>query len=155
MREDVAFAFDVTETAMREYVEATWGPWIVEQQRELHANSFDLQTHSVVVLDGVPSGILAVQEVHDHVQLEKLYLLPAARNRGLGSVLLNRVIERSRALKKPVHLRVLAVNTSAQRFYGRHGFVVVQTTKERVFMECALSNPSFERIGFAAAELNR
>jgi ribosomal protein S18 acetylase RimI-like enzyme len=130
----MSFAFEVTESAMRQYVEQTWGSWQVDMQRESHDKAFDLETHSIVLVDDAPAGIVAIKEAPDHIQLEKLYLLPHIRNRGIGTELLRLVAARSVATNKPVHLRVLRVNGPAQRFYARHGFVVTAETHERVFM---------------------
>lgn len=133
--DDLPFAFKVTEAAMRGYVEQTWGKWDPAQQFENHASSFKIETHSIVLVSEVPAGIVAIEEHADHVQLEKLYLLPSFRNRGIGAEILDRTLQRACDANKPVRLRVLTVNTSATRFYARHGFRVVQETPERLFME--------------------
>ncbi|WP_335974201.1 MULTISPECIES: GNAT family N-acetyltransferase [Streptomycetaceae] len=54
--------------------------------------------------------------------LEHLYLLPGARRRGIGSLLLARAkAHRPHGLD----LHVFQRNTDAQAFYARHGFTVV------------------------------
>ncbi len=54
--------------------------------------------------------------------LEHLYLLPGARRRGIGSLLLARAkAHRPQGLD----LHVFQRNTDAQAFYARHGFTVV------------------------------
>lgn len=132
---DLGFAFAVTEAAMRGYVEQTWGAWQHDVQFDNHAKSFNPATHQVISVGGAAAGLIAVATTASHVQLEKLYLLPAFRNHGIGSQVLQSVLARAAAQRKPVRLRVLAVNTAAQRFYARHGFVVTDTTAERVFMQ--------------------
>ena len=134
---DMEFVHQVTEDAMREYVEATWGRWAPVEQREKCRKSFNPNTHKIVQVGGKEVGVLAVQEHVTHVQLEKLYLLAGSRRCGLGSELLQHVVRIGQAKHLPVRLRVLAVNTAAQRFYARHGFTVSSRTTERVFMECA------------------
>jgi GNAT superfamily N-acetyltransferase len=132
---DMQFAYAVTEAAMRGYVEAAFGPWLAEFQKAYVANSFDPGTHQIIVTEGESAGIVATQ-VHDtHVQLEKLYLLPQFQRLAIGSGVLSRIIQMATALNKPVRLRVLAVNSDAQRFYKNKGFVVYDSTPERVFME--------------------
>ena len=120
---------------MRPYVEATWGRWNPKEQFENHRKSFDPATHQVVLSGISVVGILAVAEHSSHVQIEKLYLLPEFRNRGFGASLLQSVVESARTVGKPVRLRVLRVNTSAQRFYAKYGFRVTSETPERCFME--------------------
>lgn len=131
---DFEFSFLVTQDAMKEYVEATWGEWNAGAQREAHAKSFDVETYQVVCVAGQEAGILAVEDHPAHVQLEILYLLAGFRNSGVGAALLQDVLARARGAGKPVRLRVLRVNTSAQRFYARHGFVTTSATRERCFM---------------------
>jgi ribosomal protein S18 acetylase RimI-like enzyme len=132
---DEPLAFGITEAAMRSYVEATWGTWVAEEQAENHRKSFKPQTHQIVVTGSTVAGIIAVEEHPSHVQLEKLYLLPEFRRQGIGSNLLRSVVEQALKVQKPVRLRVLRVNTSAQRFYVKHGFQVTDETPERCFME--------------------
>jgi ribosomal protein S18 acetylase RimI-like enzyme len=133
--DDLAFSYTVTEDAMRDYVETTWGVWNSEQQREHHRLSFRPATHQVICLGDEPVGILAIENHATYVQLDKLYLLRDARNQGLGSRLISDVIKQAGAVRKPIRLRVLRVNTSAQRFYARHGFAVTSLSNERCFME--------------------
>jgi ribosomal protein S18 acetylase RimI-like enzyme len=135
--EDIEFVFRVTEDAMRGHVEATWGRWLVEEQRENCIRSFNEGTHKIIRSDAEEVGVLAVAEHPTHVQLEKLYLMAGARRQGLGSHLLAQVVGLAHASHRPVRLRVLAVNTAAQRFYKGHGFTVSSQTPERVFMERA------------------
>ena len=136
---DSDFAFEVTQVAMRGYVEQTWGEWESNFQREHHARSFKTESHQVVLVDGEPAGLLAVETGMTYVQLEKLYLLPRFRHQGVGARVLRSVLDAAAAAHKPVRLRTLAVNTAAQRFYARHGFVVTNTTPERVFMQAGHS----------------
>jgi ribosomal protein S18 acetylase RimI-like enzyme len=131
---DVEFAFAVTESAMRGYVERTWGSWEPQVQRERHQESFVPSTHRVVLANGRQVGIVAVDILPSHLQLEKLYLLPEVRNQGVGAQVLGQVLAQARDKAMPVQLRVLRVNTLAQRFYVRHGFVVTEATPERLFM---------------------
>jgi ribosomal protein S18 acetylase RimI-like enzyme len=132
---DMPFIYDVTETAMRGYVEQTFGPWIPEFQQEIINGSFDPTTHNIIVVDGNPAGVLASQTFDTHIQLEKLYLSPDFQGRGIGTRLVRGLVESATELSKPIRLRVLAANTAAQRFYARLGFVVAHATPERVLME--------------------
>lgn len=131
---DVDFAFQVTEAAMRSYVEQTWGEWKADWQREHHAASFKTEPHQLVLVGETRAGILVVSEAATHLQLEKLYLLPEFQNHGVGTALLERLLQLGRAASKPVCLRVLTVNTSAQRFYARHGFRIAEFSAVRCVM---------------------
>ena len=133
--DDLEFAYDVTEAAMRRYVEQTFGTWIREVQKEIIGRSFDPKTHQIILVDGEPAGILAVEVDASHLRLEKIYLLPAFQRRGIGSQLITELIHSVRASNKPIRLRVLAANSAARRLYQRLGFVATEVTPQRVFME--------------------
>ena len=69
-----------------------------------------------------------------HIQLVQLYIAKEFQRCGFGTHLLNMLIVEARQLNLPIRLRVLALN-QAKAFYERLGFVVVETTPERYFME--------------------
>jgi ribosomal protein S18 acetylase RimI-like enzyme len=60
-------------------------------------------------------------------QLEELYVRPGRRNRGIGTALLReaiRLVRRSGG--KEMHINVDEIDTSARRFYERHGFINIE-----------------------------
>jgi GNAT superfamily N-acetyltransferase len=132
--DDSALAYDISEEAMRAYVEATWGGWDVSLQQRGHAESFTPSTHWIVHVDDQPAGVVAAELQPSHIQLVKLYLRAAARGRGVGSLILRALLRSAAARQQPLRLRVLAVNTRARAFYARHGLREAFRTAERVFM---------------------
>jgi ribosomal protein S18 acetylase RimI-like enzyme len=132
--DDLALGYEITRDAMRMYVEATWGPWKDEEQFAKHTANFDSATHRLVLSEGKEVGLVTTEIEPEFVWLVKLYLFSHARNQGLGSAVLARVIAEANALEKAVRLRVLRVNTPAQRLYVRHGFSVVGEEPDRLFM---------------------
>jgi GNAT superfamily N-acetyltransferase len=78
---------------MREYVEQTFGPWIEAFQRKLIGESFSFATHHIIMADAQTAGILSVTSHDTHVQLEKLFILPAFQRRGLGMHFLRDIAE--------------------------------------------------------------
>jgi GNAT superfamily N-acetyltransferase len=136
--DDLGLAFEITEDAMRQYVEQTWGAWEPAEQLQKHTSNYTPLTHEFVLVNDEIAGLVAVEEEPDYLWLVKLYLLARHRGQGLGTALLSDVQQRARARGKRVRLRVLRVNAGARRFYERHGFRVVQESPERLFMECAM-----------------
>jgi GNAT superfamily N-acetyltransferase len=120
----------VAEACMRAYAEQTWGAWNEEVTRA----SFTPATHRIIQCDDQDIGCLALEERADHLDLDKVYILPAHQNRGIGTRLMEDIIGQAAAARKPIRLSVLAVNP-ARRFYERAGFVVTQSTAERHYME--------------------
>jgi ribosomal protein S18 acetylase RimI-like enzyme len=133
---DCDFAFQVLERTMRGYVEETWGVWS-EATARVRTSADAVSGRSRIIYLGSESiGLLCVDHLATHLQLEQLYLLPTCQRRGIGAQVLQLVLSESHALGLPVRLRVLRVNP-AKRFYERHGFRVTSETPERLFMERA------------------
>lgn len=64
-------------------------------------------------------------------QLEELYVVPALRDRGIGTLLLTTAITDVRAKgAAEVHINVDEVDVDTRRFYERHGFVNVHPGKD-------------------------
>ena len=137
--EDLALTYEITKDAMRVYVEATWGAWDESEQSAKHRENFKPATHKIILMEDKIAGFLATEDLPGYVWLVKVYLFAAYRGRGIGSQVLAGVIAQANSSGKPVHLRVLRVNTRARALYERHGFQVIEQTPERFFMERAPS----------------
>lgn len=134
--DDLELAYAITEDAMRSHVEATWGAWDPVEQMRLHRANFRPQTHRIIVVDDTVAGLLAVEDFPTYTWLVKLYLLQAHRGRGIGSKVLEKLLDDARAQGKQVTLQVLKVNERAQRLYARHGFKITEERKALLFMTC-------------------
>ena len=133
--EDSSLIYEITKVSMREYVEKTFGPWEEEFQRKIIGESFDPSTHQIVLYKGKEVGLLAVAEAEDHLQLEKIYLIPEYRSKGLGSAIVESIKRQATDVNKSVKLRILESNRKAKALYERLGFIVVNSTEQRFFME--------------------
>jgi GNAT superfamily N-acetyltransferase len=132
--EDVDFAFQVLKETMRDYVVATWGTWREEESRREIAEQVSAGGTEIIELNHAPIGVQLVERPGTHIQLVQLYIEKEFQRRGLGTQLLKRLFVEGRESSLPIRLRVLAVNP-AKRLYERLGFVVIETTAERLFME--------------------
>jgi GNAT superfamily N-acetyltransferase len=95
-----------------------------------------------VVLAGRPSVAVAVVTTRPNVWysgpvalLDELYVVPALRGGGIGSTVLDLVLETARGRGvELVEINVDEADVDAQRFYARHGFSLVDLdTGERAF----------------------
>jgi N-acetylglutamate synthase-like GNAT family acetyltransferase len=133
--EDLEFLFELLKASLGPYVEATFGPWQEEEQRSLLFASTRPETHQVVELEGRPIGCLAVARRPGEIRLQRVFLLPELQNRGIGSRLVEGLLEEARSAGLPLRLRVFKVNHRAQHFYRRLGFVVTGETDTHVLMQ--------------------
>jgi GNAT superfamily N-acetyltransferase len=132
---DGGFLFDLLKAALGSYVAQTWG-WDEDWQRDRFWSHFTPDGAQIVVLRGRDVGVLRVQENQDAVVLSQIYLLPEAQGKGIGTALLQALLDRAFARSLPVRLRVLRVNP-ARRLYERLGFAAVDETETHVVMRAA------------------
>lgn len=90
-------------------------------QRLSYADAFPGAEHNLVLEEGRPIGRLLVWRGPTAVHLVDLSLLPAARGRGTGSLLLRQLMQECAAAGMPLQLQVLTSNP-ARRLYLRLGF---------------------------------
>jgi GNAT superfamily N-acetyltransferase len=78
----------------------------------------------VALKDGDVVGVATYGPQDDAFVLWKLYVLPGHHGHGIGTRLLESVVERARESGQPrITLSYLEGNRQAARFYARHGFV--------------------------------
>lgn len=110
-------------------------PWSPEERAAFLLMQFNAQdtyyrqvypeeAFQVVLADGVAAGRLYLAELPDALDVVDIALVPAYRNRGIGSLLFGRIMTRARDLDLPVTLRVEKTNR-ARHLYDRLGFTLV------------------------------
>jgi ribosomal protein S18 acetylase RimI-like enzyme len=137
-RSDVEFLYSALRASLRDYVEATDGGWDDAHQRALFVDTIDLSIHQVIEIDGRDAGCLAVEEFVDRIALNRIFLLPEAQGRGVGTAMIQTLNAGAHARGLPVVLSVQKVNTAARALYQRLGFAVVTETSTHYGMEAAM-----------------
>jgi ribosomal protein S18 acetylase RimI-like enzyme len=90
-------------------------------QRQQYAAGYPEAEHQIILRDGKPIGRLFVDETDREIALVDVALLPAHRNSGIGTQLLDQLLDRATAAKKAVRLHVVKSNP-ALHLYERLGF---------------------------------
>ena len=75
-----------------------------------------------------------VRRTDSDIVLMDIALLPAFRNRGLGSRILQTLLDEASAARRAVTLHVEANNPRARAWDERHGFVEVSASGVHTFM---------------------
>jgi len=119
---DSAFLVNLHETLRRSALEATVG-WDARREFERLMAMIRPGLDQIVLVDGAPSGILAMTREPHRLWLRRIQLLPPAQNKGIGTALLRFVLAEGARLGLPVFLRVRRDNP-ARRLYDRLGFRV-------------------------------
>lgn len=131
--EDADFLYYLLKAAMQEYVTQTYG-WDELWQQAHFQETFDPDRQQVIVLDGRDIGVIAVERKDTELFLAKIYLLPEYQNRGIGTRLIQVLLQEAFDQYLPVKLRVLKVNP-ARKLYERLGFKVVEEADTHYLME--------------------
>jgi len=106
-----------------------------DAQRLRSDEAFDVASWSIVLVDGQRAGILVVEYGAAETFLSRIFLLPEYQRKGVGTVLMGRLINRAQTERKPLRLRVLRVNVGARRLYERLGFTVTHSTADHHYLE--------------------
>jgi ribosomal protein S18 acetylase RimI-like enzyme len=131
---DFGFLYSLCRSTMESYVVAAWGKWCDEVVRSQLLDGLKADAFSSIFVDQLCVGAIAVEHHVTHIQIEDLYILPEFQNQGVGTAIILDIIKEASQGHKPVRLRVLS-SSPARVLYERLGFVIVQTTPERYFME--------------------
>jgi ribosomal protein S18 acetylase RimI-like enzyme len=131
---DFEFLYALCRATMECYVIAAWGEWCDEIVRSQLLDGLNADAFQGIFVNRLRVGAIALERHDTHIQIEDLYIRKEFQNQGIGTSIILDLIEESRQKSKPVRLRVLS-SSPARVLYERLGFVVVQTTPERYFME--------------------
>jgi ribosomal protein S18 acetylase RimI-like enzyme len=85
---------------------------------------------------GAPIGRIVTARTPDAVLIVDIALIASQRRRGIGTGLVNGVLDEPRATGLPVRLSVVANNAAALRFYLRFGFKPIETSAIDIRLEC-------------------
>ncbi len=132
--DDFEFLFELKRAAYRDHVLATYGTWDDQWQRDRLASHFDPAAVQIVVADGRTVGELVVEWNEDPVFFAAIELLPEMRGRGIGTAVIQDVLERARGMGKRVRLQVFKVNDRARQLYERLGFRTTGSTETHTLM---------------------
>ncbi len=117
---------------LRDYVEATWG-WDEADQSARFDARFDPARYRIVVVEGQEVGALSLEWGDDMLLLADIQIGPEWRGRGLGTAIIEGLIDEARQRALPVALGVLKVSP-ARGLYERLGFREVAETSTHLYM---------------------
>jgi len=130
--EDFEFLWQVHNAALKNYVTKTWG-WNEERQQQLFRENFETERAKIIVFEGEDAGFLDVAERETETVLISMRLLPKFQNKGIGTKIIQNVLNESHRKNKTVRLQVLKINR-AKTLYNRLGFEVYDETETHFLM---------------------
>jgi GNAT superfamily N-acetyltransferase len=131
-KSDLAFCWPIYRDAVRPLIEAPTEWHEADQRRVVELALADVGS-SILRSEGTDAGWLQVQETRQVIELKQFQLLPARRNRGLGTSFLDWMKERADRKRKDLTVE-LAATSPARRLLERLGFKAVATPGATVTM---------------------
>lgn len=128
--EDMAWAYTLFRAGMKPYIKQTWG-WDEVFQRHSFMENIPYSLFTVITLaERDVGGYCLRYHARSHLQLELLVIDAKLRNAGLGTQVMQDLMQIARKRDLPLQLNVLRVNP-ALHFYERLGFTILESDTER------------------------
>ena len=122
-KSDRDFLYALHCTTMRGVIEKTWG-WDEAWQRTDFERRLAEYIVSIIEVEGRAAGSLWLECQADSLYIHELQVLPELQGRGIGTAVVQNVIEQGADRGVPVTLSVVPANPGAKRLYERLGFEV-------------------------------
>ena len=112
---------------------------IIRMQHQLQSADYRARypdsAHDVIEVDGQPAGRIWVERNEEHINVLDIGLLPWTRDKGTGSIVIDRVKAEAIAAGKPIVSVVQRVNAGSLRWQIRMGFRVTREDEFHLHME--------------------
>jgi len=131
--QDYEFLYDLHRETLKEYVGQTWG-WDEDWQANYFREKFDVSGRRIIQQNGADIGCITVRDKGTHIFLAYIALVPAFQRKGIGTQLIEEILNEANRKQKPVTLKVLKTNP-ARALYERLGFTVIEITDTHYFMK--------------------
>lgn len=125
---DLEVLYPIYREVQREYIEQATGAWDEAVERARFMDGFPVGRAQVILVGYEIAGAIDVQRHPDRWTLNNIEVAPEWQNRGIGTILIGRILDQARAAGVPMDLEVLRVNLGARRLYERLGFAVTGET---------------------------
>lgn len=121
-KEEYDLLFGIKKRAFSECVIETWGAWDDEVQHKFFQEDLGDSGFRVIELDGEVVGMVSFGKEKAVMKLYALYIDPEMQGKGLGTKILQDLIQQAEKEPLVLKLQVLHCNIRAQKLYERVGF---------------------------------
>lgn len=133
-RKDTMYARELHRDGYYDVVKRQFGLWDPETQEGFFRQKWKPKNFEIILADGVPCGYILVERKKDCLIVSELVIHSTYRSMGIGTKLLNEVIDQAAREGLAVRLQVLKKNT-AVKLYKRLGFVQTRETATHFLMK--------------------
>ncbi len=106
-----------------------------QAQTASYRTSFPQARFDIIELDGVPIGRIVVNRPGTVIHIVDQAVVPAWRNRGIGTAVMRALLEEAARDGLPVRLKVASSNDPSMRLYARLGFKIIEQAPFYLEME--------------------
>jgi GNAT superfamily N-acetyltransferase len=124
---DLEALLEIRIEAMRESLERI-GRFDPARARERFQAGFSAPYTRHIEVESRRVGFVVVKPQPAYLLLDHLYILPNTQSKGIGAAVLGRVIEEASIKGLPIRVGALR-GSDSNRFYMRHGFVLVEQSE--------------------------
>jgi RimJ/RimL family protein N-acetyltransferase len=104
-------------------------------QLSAYTAAYPNSCYHLVLLDGKPVGRLWVAPGDNEYNLVDIALHPAVQNKGIGTVVIQRLQQEAAKARLPIRCVVFRFNPGSLRFHQRLGFQVVREDETQFYLE--------------------
>jgi ribosomal protein S18 acetylase RimI-like enzyme len=119
---DFIFAWQLYELLMKPLTEELL-PWKEGSQKDVIRKAVQDARTRIILVDDEKAGWLQTDEADDHIYISQIYISPDLQGKGIGTLLIQNIIQQAKADGKVLKLSVMK-NNLAKAFYERLGFKV-------------------------------
>ena len=136
---DYGFARQLYRTTMRDRIEAAFG-WDEYRQDMSFAQQFVLREVRVITLEGKDIGWIQTRAEGPVLNLFQFYIAPEFQNRGIGTLVLKRLMGEAKRRGKVIALSAMK-GSPVIRLYQRHGFRSLHADAYKIYMRQEIKLP--------------
>jgi GNAT superfamily N-acetyltransferase len=131
---DTEFARKTHHAAYHDVIHKQFGSWDETIQDSFFCKDWENTGFKIISYDGQPCGYTRMEYLPDMIEAHELVLLPEFQNKGIGTFMLNKLIEDAKRMNVPARLQVFSQNRAVE-LYKRVGFKQVDANDTHIIME--------------------
>lgn len=129
---DKAFLLSLRKLTMVEHLEKA-GLYLSDDEHAFRLDD-NYECSYLIIYSGGKVGVLKYRELADKIEIMQLQIHPESQGKGLGKMVLERVLDCSKEKHKKIELSVLKANP-AKLLYERLGFSITGEDDHEFYME--------------------
>jgi GNAT superfamily N-acetyltransferase len=127
------FSYQVKKAAEGDYITLLWG-WDEKAQRDFHTSDWQQKRPAIILYDSQPIGSIYILESENYIEIGQFFILPEYQNKGIGSHLLKRILDKAEQSGRITKIAYL-INNPVASLYKRSGFEITEVHDVYCHME--------------------